>query len=189
MQRLALEFGTNLGDIGSSSNGNGSGNSNGGSSRFGSIEYSANKRLCKSLGVLDKLPMVLLFKDGEQVDSYPCNAKLARTRLRNQLQTHHFHDTTKSQPLEELKFEMEMNRGEALLNNDNILAQIRDGGDDQRQRSVESTISIGSSNGNFGRNETSVATMEAPPTTTTTTSGSRRKRRFWPFSRSNRRQP
>ena len=185
MQRLALEFGTNLGDIGSSSNG-----SNGGSSRFGSIEYSANKRLCKSLGVLDKLPMVLLFKDGEQVDSYPCNAKLARTQLRNQL-THYYDSTTtkRSQPLEELKFEMEMNRGEALLNNDNILAQIRDGGDDQSQRSVESTISIGSSNGNFGRNETSVATMEAPPTITTTTSGSRRKRRFWPFSRSNRRQP
>ena len=158
MQRLALEFGTNLVDRGHEHGG--------GSTRFASLEYSANRRLCRSLGVVDRLPMVLIYSHGELIDYYPCNAKLARTTLRDQLEQY---DCTRPS-LAELKFQVQMNRGTALGNA--VVAQLQQ---EERRMKVElQPSSIRSSK--FGMNETSVATLEP------SSSRSNGLRRFWPFS-------
>lgn len=157
MQRLALEFGTGTG------------------TKFASLEYSANKRLCRSLGVVDRLPMVLLYSPhGELIDHYPCNAKLARTTLRDQLTQY-----DPSSSLEELKFQVQMNRGTAL-GNEVVMTQLQQ----ERRMRVEELLQPSSiiRPSKFGMNETSsVATLEPP---SRNTGGSRR--RFWPFSRSDR---
>ena len=76
--------------------------------RMAEIEYGANRKLCKSLGV-KKVPSVHFYSRGKLIDGFPCGPKKIAMLLEKL--THY-----RSLSHTELSFEADMNQGSALGN-------------------------------------------------------------------------
>jgi len=89
--------------------------------RFAEIEYGANRKLCKSLGV-KKVPSVHFYSRGKMVDGFPCGPKKIAMLLEKL--THY-----RSLSHTELAFEADMNQGLDL--GDSVLLEVLCSDDDK----------------------------------------------------------
>jgi thioredoxin-like negative regulator of GroEL len=74
--------------------------------RLGQIEFGANTKLCKKLGV-KKVPSLHFYSESKKVDGFPCGPKKISHTLER---LNHY----RSLSLSELSFEADMNKGKAL---------------------------------------------------------------------------
>ena len=74
--------------------------------RFAEVEYAANTKLCKELGI-KKLPTVFFYSQARKVDGFPCGPKKFPLLLEK---ISHYQGMS----LEQLAFEADMNEGAAL---------------------------------------------------------------------------